>query len=109
MPKLTSETNNLILFICQIIVVYTIKTISLFNLSRNVENKELWISLMSSCTVIFYRRLNTEKMFLTLPSNASMDVYPENKTSEFSVHLPKQIDLTGPWEVAIAENFYVNF
>ena len=47
-------------------------------------------------------------MFLTLPSNASLDVYPDNKISQFSVHLPKEIDLTGSWEVAIAEIFYVN-
>ena len=46
---------------------------------------------------------------MTLPSNASMDIYPENKTSEFIVHLPNEINLTGnDWEVGLAEIFYPN-
>ena len=37
-----------------------------------------------------------------------MDVYPDNKTSDFTVHLPKELDLSGPWEVALVELFYPN-
>ena len=47
-------------------------------------------------------------MFLVLPSNASMDIYPQNKTSEFTVQLPKSIDLEGSWEVGLAEIQYQN-
>jgi len=47
-------------------------------------------------------------MFLVLPSNASMDIYPENKTSDFTLHLPKELDLKGSWEVALVELFYPN-
>ena len=47
-------------------------------------------------------------MHLLLPSNASMDLYPSNTISNYTVHLPKQIDLNGSYEVAIAEIFYTN-
>lgn len=32
---------------------------------------------------------------ITLPSNASMKIYPQNLTSEYQVCLPRQMDLTG--------------
>ena len=44
--------------------------------------------------------------YLILPSNSSMDLYPNNKISHFTVQLPKQIDLDGSYEVAISEIFY---
>lgn len=44
--------------------------------------------------------------FITLVSNSSMDVYPENKTSSFTVHLPQKISLKGDWCVAVAEVHY---
>jgi len=37
-----------------------------------------------------------------------MDIYPENKTSDFTVHLPKEISLVSQYEVPIAEIFYPN-
>ena len=47
-------------------------------------------------------------MFLTLPSNSSIQFYPENKVSDYIVHLPKELNLTGPWEVGLAELIYPN-
>jgi hypothetical protein len=40
--------------------------------------------------------------YLTLPSNT----VPENRTSNFSVHLPTKLDLQGKWEVALSEIQY---
>ena len=37
-----------------------------------------------------------------------MYIYPQNKTSEFTVKLIKSIDLEGPWEVGVAEIQYPN-
>ena len=37
-----------------------------------------------------------------------MNIYPQNKTSEFTVQLPKSIDLEGPWEVSVAKIQYPN-
>ena len=47
-------------------------------------------------------------MFLTLPSNSSVQFYPENKVSDYIVHLPKELNLTGPREVGFAELVYTN-
>jgi len=43
---------------------------------------------------------NTLSRFhLTLPSNSSMDYYPENTVARFTTKLPNNIDLDGEWEV----------
>jgi hypothetical protein len=39
--------------------------------------------------------------YLTLPSNASLDVFPDNKTTEYRVKLPQPIELDGNWEVGL--------
>lgn len=43
---------------------------------------------------------------MTLLSNSSMNVYPENKTSSFTVHIPRYVTLTGNWDVALTEMHY---
>lgn len=48
----------------------------------------------------------SEDFFITLVSNSSMNVYPENKTSSFTVLLPQKISLKGEWCVAVAEVHY---
>lgn len=47
-----------------------------------------------------------KEFYLTLLSNSSPDYYPENKTSSFTVHLPKKIELNNNWEVALVEIHY---
>jgi len=44
--------------------------------------------------------------FMALLSNSSMDIYPENKTSTFTVHIPRSVRLEGDWDVALAEIQY---
>ena len=39
--------------------------------------------------------------YLTLPSNSSLNVFPDNKTSSYRVKLPQAIDLNGDWEVGL--------
>ena len=46
--------------------------------------------------------------YLTLPSNASMKICPENKPQNFKVHLSAPIQLVGKWEVALMEIQYPN-
>ena len=49
------------------------------------------------------------EFFITLPSNS----HPDNKTGNFTVHLPQNISLRGSWEVALSEIIFpftwVNF
>ena len=37
-----------------------------------------------------------------------MNIYSQSKKSEFTVQLPKSIDLAGPWKVGVAEIQYPN-
>ncbi len=46
--------------------------------------------------------------YLTLPSNASLDVYPNNKTTDYRVSLPQSIELEGNWEVGLYSVSYPN-
>ena len=43
------------------------------------------------------------RFHLTLPSNSSVDYYPENTVARFTTKLPNNIDLDGEWEVAVSE------
>ena len=47
-----------------------------------------------------------EEFMITLPSNASVQFYPENNPSSYKVNLPKLIELEGEWEVAIVNIQY---
>lgn len=44
--------------------------------------------------------------FVTLLSNSSMNYFPQNKTSSFTVQLAEKITLNGSWNVGIAEIHY---
>jgi hypothetical protein len=46
--------------------------------------------------------------YLTLPSNASLDVFPDNKTTEYRVKLPQPVELEANWEVGLYSIFYPN-
>lgn len=39
--------------------------------------------------------------YMTLPSNASLDVHPNNTLTEYTVELPRRIHLDGKYEVAL--------
>ena len=48
--------------------------------------------------------MNSRRRFhLTLPSNASMDCYPNNTVAKYTTKLPRNIDLEGDWEVSLSE------
>ena len=44
--------------------------------------------------------------YLTLPSNASMKMYPNNTLAHYITDLPRLIELTGEWECGMAEIQY---
>jgi hypothetical protein len=46
--------------------------------------------------------------YLTVPSNASLGVFPDNKTTKYLVKLPQPIDLDGNWEVVLYSISYPN-
>lgn len=46
------------------------------------------------------------QFYVTLPSNASMSIYPTNTLANYKTCLPKAIELNGQWEVALVEFIY---
>ena len=46
--KVSQTVFNITLLVAQVLVVYIVIAISLYNLTKGTENKELWISLLSS-------------------------------------------------------------
>ena len=46
--------------------------------------------------------------YLTLPSNSSMEYYPDNSASHYHVKLPQDINLTGEYEVGLSEIQFSN-
>ena len=47
------------------------------------------------------------QFFVVLPSNSSMKIYPDNRTSSFTVNLPKPLELDpAQWDVALSEIQY---
>ena len=107
MLNLSSNTADIIAFLFQVVAVYMVIVISLLNLTRGLDNKELWVSLLSSSVgYLLPTPILTKKMFLVLPSNSSIGVFPDNKTSDFKVQLPKSVSLKGSWECGLAEIQY---
>ena len=50
--------------------------------------------------------MESSSFYITLPSNASMDVYPENTASTYTIHMPKTLYLKDKYEVGLAEIQY---
>ena len=50
--------------------------------------------------------MGSGQFYMTLPSNASMSVFPNNTLSDYKVKLPEHLDLTGNWEVGLASITY---
>ena len=50
--------------------------------------------------------MEVTQFYLHLPSNSSLDKFPNNTLTEYRVGLPQTINLTGEWEVALTESHY---
>ena len=50
--------------------------------------------------------MESTSFYVTLPSNASMDIYPDNTASVFQIRMPKTMYLRNKYEVALAEIQY---
>ncbi len=62
---------------------------------------------------VFFNRtvtfnMNGSHFYITLPSNASPEVFPDNKTTSYRVKLPQNINLVGNWEVGLYSISYPN-
>ena len=50
--------------------------------------------------------MSVEEFIVTLPSNASVTNFPNNKANSYTVALPKTLNLDGDFEVAVGDLQY---
>ena len=50
--------------------------------------------------------MSNDQFYLRLPSNSSLENYPQNTLAEYITQLPRPIQLDGEWEVALVEIQY---
>lgn len=50
--------------------------------------------------------MQDSNFYITLPSNASMHIYPDNTLAHYTTLLPHRIQLDGLWEAALTEIMY---
>ena len=50
--------------------------------------------------------MESSAFYVTLPSNASMDLYPTNKQASYKIRLPRTLYLRHGFEVALVEVQY---
>lgn len=46
---------------------------------------------------------NQDEFYMVLPSNSSLQFYPDNATTCYTTHLSRELRLSGDWQVGIAE------
>lgn len=46
--------------------------------------------------------------FVVLPSNSSMEIFPDNTVTHFKTQLPNRITLSGSWEVGLCEMLFTH-
>ena len=78
-----------IVFRCQVLILYTVIVVIIYNLTVEWENSTFWTALLSSPNMFY----------LTLPSNNSIDYFPDNTLTHFTTRLPQMMDLEGSWEI----------
>ena len=52
---------------------------------------------------------NGQGFYMTLPSESSKDLFPENNPSEYTVRLPRWIQLKGHWEIGLHSIAYTQW
>ena len=45
----------------------------------------------------------SDDFYIVLPSNSSMSFFPNNTTTNYTTHLPREVKLDGDWDVGLAE------
>jgi hypothetical protein len=94
-------------FLCQVLILYTVIVVSIYNLTVESENSTLWTALLSSCLGYLLPNPTIKtKHYLTLPSNSSMNYCANNTLTHYTTKFPKITNLDGTWEIGLAEIQY---
>jgi hypothetical protein len=69
-------------------------------MGAGISNKKD-LTTLHSCYFHISFIMSGPHFYLMLPSNASLNVFPNNKTTEYHVQLPQAVDLEGDWKVGV--------
>ena len=81
-------------YCCQLIVACVVILVSLINIAFTDENICLWTTLASGTLDYLLPNLSlkrNEPFLPDLPSNASMECYPNNTVAKYTTKLPNMI------------------
>ena len=73
-----------------------------------ISNKFDLLTLLFVCYSHSSFSMSGMHFYLTLPSNTSMNVYPNNRIGSYYIKFPQTIDLKGEWEVGLYSITYSN-
>ena len=99
-----------IIYFCQVLMVYIVVITNIVNLCISDTNTCLWSSLVSGSVGYLYfrdhrsaRKKKMTSFHTILPSNRSMNTYPDNTLNHYVTALSNRIKLDGDWKVALSE------
>ena len=100
-----------IVFSCQVIILYTVIVVSIYNLTVGHGDSPLWTALLSSSLGYLLpnpslKREMASEFYLVLPSNSSMVTHPNNTLAQYITNLPRRMSLSGVWECGLTEIHY---
>ena len=101
--------KEVIIYFCQVLMVYIVVITSIINLCISDTNTCLWSSLVSASVGYLLpspsisRKQKMTSFHTILPSNSSMKTYPDNILKHYVTVLSNRIELDGDWEVALSE------
>ena len=52
-------------------------------------------------TLHFRKKVMAESLYMVLPSNASLQTFPDNRPGLYRIRLPEMMHLQGPWKVGL--------
>ena len=96
-----------VVFLCQVLILYTVIVVNIYNLTVKSENSTLWTPcwavVWDTCYLTPWSR--PSMFYLTLPtSNSSMNYCPNNTLTHYTTKLQKIMDLDRAWKIGLTEN-----
>ena len=100
-----------IVFFCQVIILYTVIVVSIYNLIADTATLRFGLLYWAARWIICYpihhwKEKMAYEFYLVLSSNASMVTHPNNTLAQYITNLPRRVSLSGVRECGLTEIQY---
>ena len=98
-----------IVYFCQVFLILCIVIVSIYNLTNQQGDQQMWVALLSSCMGYLLPNPSIKSWVISIsfyPPTTPWGYYPENTLAQFTSRLPNVINLSGDWEVGLVEIQY---